>query len=73
MTLTIVNDPLKTILARLKQELKRHYGDRFPKPSAIIRAFGCKIFQQAEDLIREISPNKIEQYHYRESLCQTSK
>ena len=28
MTLTIVNDSLKTILARLKQELKKHYGDR---------------------------------------------
>lgn len=30
MTLTIVNDPLKTILARLKRELKKHYGDRIP-------------------------------------------
>ncbi|MDB9420931.1 nucleotidyltransferase domain-containing protein [Microcystis aeruginosa CS-563/04] len=28
MTLTIVNDSLKTILARLKQELEKHYGDR---------------------------------------------
>jgi predicted nucleotidyltransferase len=28
MTLTIVNDSLKTILARLKRELKKHYGDR---------------------------------------------
>ncbi len=28
MTLTIVNDSLKTILARLKQEQKKHYGDR---------------------------------------------
>ncbi|MEB3188867.1 MAG: nucleotidyltransferase domain-containing protein [Snowella sp.] len=28
MTLTIVNDSLKTILARLKRELKSHYGDR---------------------------------------------
>lgn len=29
MTLTIVNDTLKTILARLKRELKNHDGDRF--------------------------------------------
>jgi predicted nucleotidyltransferase len=28
MTLTIVNNTLKTILARLKRELKNHYGDR---------------------------------------------
>jgi Predicted nucleotidyltransferases len=28
MTLTIVNDPLKIILAQLKRELKNHYGDR---------------------------------------------
>jgi len=28
MTLTIVNDTLKTILARLKRELKNHYRDR---------------------------------------------
>ena len=28
MTLTIVSGSLKTILARLKQELKKHYGDR---------------------------------------------
>ena len=28
MTLTIVNDSLTKILARLKRELKRHYGDR---------------------------------------------
>lgn len=28
MTLTIVNDSLKTILTRLKQELEKHYGDR---------------------------------------------